>query len=441
MLQLRPEGPDLWDSILPEEVRKLSEELTGVDELLNDPRLMEPFIQRFNETMGRPGVPVSVYLRLMYLKFRYKLGYETLVEEVSDSIKWRRFCEIGYTERVPDSTTLIKLTHKYGEDTLQELHGLILDNLKGRKLIRGRKIRTDTTVVASDIHYPTDAGLLYDGLRRLRQGLVKVSGIGLRLGRTMKKAKTLIFAVAQALRKPDAKSRERVKRINRRIIRIVRKTVIKVKRVLRRVKDRRVRGHLETTLGLTEQAAAQSEERLGGGKPTDRLVSLVDPGARPIVKGKLDKPVEFGRTGQVTQDESGYFTQYGVHNGNPGDTTLLPGIVEEHQNRFGGALKAIAADMGFSSRENHALLKEDGVSRIGIPWRGKPPPDIRAKQKRKWFKKLMAFRAGMEGSISFLSRKFGFKRSMFRGDAGTGIWVGWVVIAANLYRFGRGQGP
>lgn len=437
MLQLQPESPDLWDSILPEEVRKLSPELEKVDTLLKDERLMQPFITRFSEHMGRPSVPVSVYLRLMYLKCRYKLGYETLVEEVSDSIRWRRFCGIGYMQKVPDSTTLIKLTHKYGEEPLKELHRLIIENLAERKLVRGRKIRTDTTVIASDIHYPTDSGLLYNALRRLRQGLIKVPGIGLRLGRTMKKAKTLIFAVAQALRKPDKKSRERVKRITRTITRIVRRTIIKVKRVLRRVRDPKVKEHLAATSELADKIAGQSEERLSGGKPQDRVVSLVDPQARPIVKGKLDKPVEFGRTAQITQDESGYFTQYGVNQGNPNDTTLLPDILKEHNVQFPGALKAIAADMGFSSADNLELAKDSGVSRIGIPWRGHAPPNIRAKQHRPWFRRIMAFRAGMEGSISFLSRRFGFKRSMLRGNAGTGIWVGWCIIAANLYRFGR----
>lgn len=437
MLQLKPPTPDLWDSILPEELRKLPEELARVDILLQDERLMEPFVRRFNQTQGRPGLPISTYLRLMYLKFRYKLGYETLVAEVSDSIAWRRFCGIGYQQKVPDASTLIKLTHKFGDETLAEIHSLIIAGLRERKLVRGRKIRTDTTVIASDIHYPTDAGLLFDGLRRLRQKLLKVPGIGLRLGRTMTKAKKLIFSIAQALRKRDGKSRERVKRINRKILRIVRKTVIKVKRVLRRVKDPRVRGHLQATLGLTDTVADKSEDRLNGGKPTDRIVSLVDPGARPIVKGKLDKPVEFGRTGQVTQDESGYFTQYGVHNGTPGDTTLLPDIVDEHESQFPGALKALAADMGFSSKDNREMLAGRGV-RVGMAWRGHAPLEIRAKQGRAWFKKMMAFRAGIEGSLSFLNRKFGLKRSMFRGDAGTGIWVGWVVIAANLYRFGKG---
>ena len=437
MLQLKPETPDLWDSILPEELRKLPEELARVDILLQDERLMEPFVRRFSQTQGRPGLPISTYLRLMYLKFRYKLGYETLVEEVSDSIAWRRFCGIGYGQRVPDASTLIKLTHKFGDEMLAEINRLIIANLRERKLVRGRKIRTDTTVIASDIHYPTDASVLFDGLRRLRQKLIKVPGIGLRLGRTMTKAKKMIFSIAQALRKRDGKSRERVKTINQNILRIVRKTVIKVKRVLRRVKDPRVRGHLETTLGLTDRVADQSAERLAGGKPTDRVVSLADPGARPIVKGKLAVPVEFGRTGQVTQDESGYFTQYGVHNGTPGDTTLLPGIIDEHEKQFPNALKEFAADMGFSSKENHDLLVGRRVRRIGMAWRGTPPPNIRAKQQRPWFKTLMAFRAGIEGSLSFLSRKFGLKRSMFRGDAGSGVWVGWCVIAANLYRFGR----
>jgi IS5 family transposase len=437
MLQLHPEGPDLWDSILPDELRKLPEELARVDELLQDERLMEPFLEKFNETQGRPSVPISTYLRLMYLKFRYKLGYETLVEEVSDSIRWRQFCGIGVQQRVPDSTTLIKLTQKYGDDTLRDIHKLILEHLKEKKLLRGRKVRIDTTVVASNIHYPTDAGLLYDGLRRFRQVLIRTTGTGLRLGRTLKKAKTLIFSIGQALRKKGAKSRERVKTINKTILRMIRKTIIKVQRVLHRVKDRRLRRRLETTLDLTETVANQAEERLGGVIPRDRVVSLADPGARPIVKGKLDKPVEFGRTALIAQDESGYFTQGTVHSGNPGDVTLLPGTLKAHEEQFPQALQGVATDMGFSSGDNHDLLKRRRVRWIGMPWRGHAPPGIRAKEQRPWFRKLMAFRAGIEGSISFLARKFGLKRSFFRGDAGTAIWVSWAILAANLYRYGR----
>ena len=224
---------------------------------------------------------------------------------------------------------------------------------------------------------------------------------------------------------------------NQQIGEIVGRAVGKVKRVVRRVSDLRVREYLKTTVELTERVAEQSQERLAGGKPTERVVSLVDPGARPIVKGKLDKPVEFGRLGQIVQDESGYFTQYGVYHGNPNETGLLPEILKTHQRQFPKALKAVAADTGYASQDNYDLLRDSGVTRIGIPWRGKPPPSIRAKHKRLWYKALRAFRAGIEGSLSFLSRQFRLKRSLFRGDMGTQIWVGWTVIAANLYRYGR----
>jgi len=438
MLRLKSNGPDLWDSILPEELRKLPEELEQVNSILDDDRLMEPFIKRFSTTMGRPTIPVATYVRLMYLKFRYKLGYETLVSEVSDSIHWRRFCGIGLADKVPDSTALVKLTQKYGEEILEEIHGLIIENLKSRKLVRGKKIRVDTTVVASDIHYPTDSTLLRDGLRRLRYGVRKIPNIPLRIGRTLKKVKALTFSVSQLLRKADKHSRNKIKNINHAIIRLVRTSINKVKKVIHRIKARRIRKDVIRTIQVTETIAGQSEERLAGVKPTNRVVSIVDPDARPIVKGKLDKPVEFGRTAQITQDESGYITQYDVFQGNPSESTMVRGILKQHRSQFPEQLKSIAADTAFASEENFGLLRESGVTRIGIPVRGKPPPAIRLVQKRKWFKNLRNFRAGIEATIRFLDRKFGFKRSMYRGNSGTFIWVSWAVIVANLYRFSKG---
>jgi IS5 family transposase len=438
MLQLNAPGPDLWDSVLPEDLRKLSDELTRVDELLSDPRLMEPFLREFNQTRGRPTVPVATYLRLMYLKFRHKLGYETLVEEVSDSISWRRFCGIAYQQKVPEYTTLIKLTHKYGERMLETLHALILENLKGRKLVRGRKIRMDTTVVAADIHYPTDPSLLHDGLRRMKRILAKVPGVGLRLGRTVKTAKALVFNIAMTLRKRNLASARKVRRLNFKALGLARRAMAKVREALKQVKDQRARRRLETTLAVTERAAAQSRERLVGGKPTDRIVSISDPEARPIIKGKLDKPVEFGRIASLVQDESGYFTQADVHVGNPQEAPLTPGILATHQEQFPDALKAVAADTGYSSEENHTLMQSLGVTRIGVRWRGHAPPAIAAKEHRPWFKALYRFRAGIEAGIRFLDRKFGLKRSLFRGTPGTMMWVSWCAIAANLYRFGRG---
>lgn len=123
------------------------------------------FIERFYTKIGRPTVPVETYLRLMYLKFRYQLGYEVLVEEVKDSIQWRRFCRISLGNKVPHSTALIKLTKRYGPEIIDNLSATLIAKARDQKVIRGRKLRIDTTAVEADIHYPTDASLLSDGVK------------------------------------------------------------------------------------------------------------------------------------------------------------------------------------------------------------------------------------------------------------------------------------
>ena len=134
MLQLKAKGPDLWDSIIPEEARALPEDLAHVDELLRDERFMEPFLSRFDEKTGRRGLPVATYLRLMYLRRKNRLSYEALVQEVSKSVPWRSFCGIGAQDKVPSSSTLSSLTLKYGDETLLELYRLVSEDLREWKI-------------------------------------------------------------------------------------------------------------------------------------------------------------------------------------------------------------------------------------------------------------------------------------------------------------------
>lgn len=173
MLVLKNGQMTLLDHVLPQEIQMLSDELRTIDEYLDDPRFFEPYLRRFNTKIGRPTIKVETYIRMMYLKFRYQLGYETLVKEVSDSISWRKFCRISLDEKVPHSTTLIKLTKKYGSETIDELNQLPLEKAKEQKLIRSRKLRVDTTVIESDIHHPNDAGLLQDGIKAITSTVKK----------------------------------------------------------------------------------------------------------------------------------------------------------------------------------------------------------------------------------------------------------------------------
>lgn len=439
MLQIRAKEPELFDYFLPENLKKLPEELERVNLLLDDPAVVEPFVKRFNVLIGRPTVPIETYVRLMYLKFRHQLGYETLVTEVSDSYMWRKFCGIGLNDKIPDSTTLIKLTHKYGEETLKELHIALIAGLKAKKLIRGRKIRMDTTVVEANVHYPTDASVLTDGIRRMYKQVSHIAGSGLRIGRSYKKVKKLLFTISQHLRKRSNTSQNTVRKINRKIIGIANAVISKVRDVIK--SNTGINEHrkyvISSMASITEQVAAQSFQRINGIKPQERIVSIHDPDARPIVKGKMDKPVQFGRIAAIVQDDTGYITVAQTHPGNPAEVNMTQQLVNEHQVVCSCKVKAVAADTGFSSDENIHALESSGIKRVGIPARGRPKPEIRMKQKRIWFRKLRAFRAGIEGVISFLKRSFGFGRSMLRGNAGTAIWVSWAVIAANLYRYGK----
>src|SRR6188472_1448500 len=150
MLRTVADQPTLWEAILPEELRRLPEELARVDALLDDPRFFGPFLPFFDPRIGRPSIPMETYLRLMFLKFRYRLGFESLCREVSDSISWQRFCRIPFGTRVPHPTTLMKITTRCGEDAVTGLNEALLAKAAAAKLLRTDKVRADTTVVEAD---------------------------------------------------------------------------------------------------------------------------------------------------------------------------------------------------------------------------------------------------------------------------------------------------
>src|SRR5215472_7536357 len=168
----------LWESILPEEVRRLPEELARVDALLVDPAFFTPLVRFFDPRIGRPSTPMETYLRLMFLKFRYRLGYESLCREVSDSITWRRFCRIPLDGQVPHPTTLMKLTTRCGSVAVDGLNETLLAKAAEAKLLRTNRIRVDTTVVCANVAYPTDSSLLAKAMRRIGATARRIRGAG-----------------------------------------------------------------------------------------------------------------------------------------------------------------------------------------------------------------------------------------------------------------------
>lgn len=443
------EQPSFWESVLPAELFQMNEELTRVDKLLSDECFLAPFRIKFGTKIGRPTTAVATYLRMMYLKYRYQMGYEVLVKEVRDSFAWRRFCHLSLDERVPDSTTLIKLTHKYGAETVKALNEALVLKLKESKVVRGKKLRIDTTVVESDIHYPTDTGLLNDGIRVITRTVTRlkglVPGIGKQFVRHTRKAKKLYLRLVKVMKGRTGKDAGALKKTRQQLLKVSEK-VIADGRAVQAELDRRqdtakvkkLTGRLREWLGAVDKLVEQTKEVIRGNRHLpQRLVSLFDVGARPIRKGKSHKDTEFGRKVLIGETDHGIISAYDVLVGNPADTTLLKDGVRGHRRLFRKRLKAVAGDRGLYSQDNEDWLKDNGVRQVSIPARGKISRERWIYQRQSWFKRLQRFRAGAEARISLLKRKFGLGRSLMRGDAGAEIWIGQGILAHNLWQAAR----
>src|SRR5919107_953386 len=182
MLRTRAPEVSLWEAVLPQEVLRLPEELARVDALLDDPVFFAPFVPFFDPRVGRPSTPMEVYLRMMFLKFRYRLGYDSLCREVGDSITWRRFCRIPLDGRVPHPTTLMKLTTRCGTAAVDGCNEALLAKAAQARLLRTARLRADTTVVPAEVAYPTDSGLLAKAVRRIGAAGRRIQAAGVRCG-------------------------------------------------------------------------------------------------------------------------------------------------------------------------------------------------------------------------------------------------------------------
>ena len=179
MLRTVGDQPTLWESLLPPEALVMPAELERVDRLLDDERFFAPFASFFHATLGRPSIPIETYLRLMFLKYRYRLGFETLCREVTDSITWQRFCRIPLGGRVPHPTTLMKITTRCGQPAVDALNEALLAKAHEAKVLKTNRLRADTTVVEANVAYPSDSSLLAKGVARMARSVTKLKAAGL----------------------------------------------------------------------------------------------------------------------------------------------------------------------------------------------------------------------------------------------------------------------
>jgi transposase, IS5 family len=461
MIRTRHHQPSLWTGVLAEEVDDLWEPwMRTADQLLEDEQLIECVLEAQarrclkSRTRGRRQTPAEVVLRLLILKHVRDWSYEVLQREVRANLIYRTFARIG-AEKVPDAKTLGRLGQVVGPDVVADLHRRIVEIAVENKVVTGKRMRVDSTVVETNIHYPTDnptdSTLLGDGTRVLTRVMKKVEqaagGLVSRVRNRMRTVRKKVVAIAMAARQKGAAGEEKRRPLYKELLSITRKVVHQAKRVMSEVdqlgrrKKKQLSGlhrQLATMVDRVEQVVKQTRARVFGGntKFEQKLVSVFEPQTEIIRKGKTSKPTEFGKLVKIQEAENQIVTHVEVYEERPHDSALLVNAVEIHQEQIGETPHLVAADAGFYSQANEKRLEAMGVKNVPVPHRNTRSKQRRLQQKKRSFKAGQRWRTGCEGRISVLKRRHGLKRCLYRGLDGMKRWVGLGVIADNLINLG-----
>jgi len=457
MVRTHHQQPTLWTGFLKEEVSDLWEPwMRQADQLLEDEQLVEQIYAaqqkrcKKSRTRGRLQTPSEIVLRLLILKHVRNWSYQTLEREVRANLVYRTFARIG-GEKVPDAKTLGRLGQVVGPEVVAQLHRRIVELAVEKKVVRGRRMRLDTTVVETNIHYPTDSSLLSDGARVLTRLMKSIAGTVRgwkeRVRDRMRSVRKQAMGVAIAARRKGEAGVEQRKGLYKKLLSLSRKIVNQAGRVVEEVatlpKKTQAKVHglvqaIEVMQERTRQVIRQAKARIleGDTQHPDKLVSVFEPHTEIIRKGKASKPTEFGKMVKVQEAENQIVTHVEVYDQRPADSDLLVDAVVLHEEMCGRTPHLVAADAGFYSQTNEQDLEGKGVKRVSIPNRNTKSAARKQHQKQRWFKDGQRWRTGCEGRISVLKRRHGLDRCLYKGLEGMKRWVGMGVIADNLINIG-----
>ena len=428
--------------------------LDELDRLLEDDALFAEvkadLAQRRPQTLnrGRPSTPVEVILRMLVVKHLYNWSYEQTERFVADSITLRQFCRL-YWQSVPDDTVLIKWANLLQPETLQRLLAHIVGMARQLKVTRGRKLRTDGTVVETNIHHPTDSSLLADGVRvlsralgRAREVLQSAATDTVQVAKEVFRNRTRSARnTAREIGRKAQQAKDRTQRTYRKLLRITRASVKqarKVAQVLSEVETEaaaRIVQQLEHFVPLVEQVIDQASRRVLCGEQVpaaDKIVSLFEPHTDIIRRGKAGRSAEFGHKVWLDEAEGGIVSGYRVLEGNPNDQGQWVPSLERHQELFDRPPEQMSGDRGMYSPDNEAYAQRAGVRHVILPKRGYRSAKRKQHEHQRWFRRGRYYHNGVEGRISVLKRRHGLDRCRYHGPEGFERWVGWGIIAHNL---------
>ena len=446
------------DGFITEEVTDLWEPwMRHADEALNDDQLLE-IIQaelskrcKKSKTRGRPGTTAEVVLRMLLLKHMRGWSFEGVTREVRANLVYREFTGIG-GGKVPDDKTMGRLARQMGPQAIETLHQRMVMIAVERKVVEGRRMRVDTTVVETNIHYPTDSTLLGDGVRVLTRVMKKVAGAageaGTKFRDRSRNIKRRILEIAYAARNKNEKGQAKMKVAYGKLLETTSRVVGQAKQFSAAIAGqakqagqtvlRKAKQQLDQMIPRVRQVMKQARARVleGNTRSANKLLSVFEPDTEVIRKGKASKPTEFGKMVKIQEAENQIVIHCEVFDQRPSDSDLLTPSIEKHKELFNRVPDLATADAGFFSAANEAAAKELGVKRVAVPSRSTKSEKRKTEQKKRWFKKAQKWRTGCEGRISILKRRHGLNRSRYKGTQGMKRWVGLGVMADNMINIG-----
>ena len=388
---------------------------------------------------------------MLLLKHMRGWSFEDVSREVRANLVYREFTGIG-GGKVPDDKTMGRLARQLGPEAIEQLHRRTVAIALEKQVVTGRRMRVDTTVVETNIHYPTDSTLMGDGVRVLTRVMKKVvaatGAAGAKFRDRTRSVKRRILQIAYASRDKSEKGQQKMKTAYSKLLEATSRVVGQAKkfsgeiaaqvRQERRAVLQKAKQQLAETMPRVQQVMKQARERVlrGNTRATNKILSMFEPDTEVIRKGKASKPTEFGKMVKIQEAENQIVVHCEVFEQRPSDSDLLTPSIEKHRELLDRVPDLAAADAGFFSAANEAAAKELGVKRVAVPSRSTKSEKRRQEQKKRWFKDAQKWRTGCEGRISILKRRHGLNRSRYEGTPGMKRWVGLGVIADNMINIG-----
>jgi IS5 family transposase len=463
VITLPSSQPRFADGFIQEAVGNLWEPwMRHADQILDDEKLLnlvyEALVRRHpkSRTRGRLGAPAEIVLRMLLLKHIRNWSFDVVEREVRPNLLYREFTRV-YAGKVPDSKALGRQAMALGPEVIEQIHQRVVEMAVENKVVQGRKMRVDTTVVETNIHYPTDSSLLGDGNRVLTRLMKKVTtlagAVGTKMRDRSRSVKLRVLDIARAARSKAPQSQEKLKLAYRKLLESTGRVVGQARRFSQEIADgvkraagcmqqaalEGLRQEIDAMLPRVKQVIQQTKARVfkGDTHAEGKLFSIFEESTEVIRKGKAGKPNEFGKMVKVQEAENQIVTHFEVYEQRPADSDLLIPSINMHEQRTGRIPDLAAGDAGFYSAKHVAEAQQRGVKRVSVPSRSTKSAALRREQKKRWFKKGQKWRTGCEGRISVLKRRHGLNRCRYKGIRGMKRWAGFGVIADNLINIGK----